>query len=86
MSDRYQALHDLELAFRRWYRAIGVDAPDVGIVVISISREGSDLQYLGIEPRAVVDWPNLFQRISEAIAAGEYTIDDSTSVEFHRRW
>lgn len=77
-----EALRKLERAFRDWYWATGQDMPDVGIVTIGLSRDGCDLQYLGNEPNAVIDWPVLFAGILQQLQAGTYSVDSVAEVKF----
>jgi len=76
------ALQRLEGAFRDWYWETGTDMPDVGIVVIGLSRGGCDLQYLGVEPKAVIDWPTLFTGIVRELERGRYSVNNAASVDF----
>lgn len=84
MSKR-EAFEALEAAFRYWYWETDQDEPDVGILVIGLSRQGVDIQYLGKEPSAVVDWPNLFKLIIQELEAGRYRIDTDSELSFKRR-
>jgi len=76
------ALGALEQAFRDWYWTTGGEMPDIGIIVIGLSHDGCDLQYLGIDPYAQVDWPALFKRIIKEIDSGRYSIKDFAEVKF----
>lgn len=79
------ALHRLEAAFRDWYWETGEEMPDIGILCISLSREGCALQYLGQMPDAVIDWPALFSRIIQELDAGRVYINEEAEVRFNRR-
>jgi hypothetical protein len=76
------ALGALEQAFKDWYWTTGSEMPDIGILVIGLSRDGCDLQYMGIDPHAVIDWPSLFSRIIEEIQSGRYSIHGKAEVKF----
>lgn len=82
MNERKQALRQLELAFRNWYWSTGQDEPSIGILVVGLSHEGADLQYLGREPNAVIDWPTLFALIIQELERGNYRIDPDAGVQF----
>jgi len=78
------ALRQLETAFRNWFWATGKPMPDVGILVITLSTDGCDLQYMGVEPHAVIDWPNLFTAIVRELEAGRFSVDNAAGVDFKR--
>lgn len=80
--DKREALRNLERAFRTWYWTTDQPMPDIGIVVIGLSRDGADIQYLGEDPNATVDWPAFFERVLEELVARRYSIDPHAGVIF----
>lgn len=83
--DKRVALQRLEYAFWDWYDAIGAPAPDFGIVVIGLSSDGLDMQYIGKEPNQVIDWPGLFTQMLQEFQAGRFTVDNEAAVPFERQ-
>jgi len=79
------ALRRLEGAFRDWFWETHKDMPNIGIVVISISTDGADIQYMGQEPATKLDWPYFFRGVCEHLAAGHYDIEEGASVDFNHR-
>lgn len=81
-----RAWRELNAAFNNWYYESGQDVPSIGILLIGLSHEGCDLQYMGKEPNVVVDWPTLFANIIQELERGTYRIDMEAGVPFHRPW
>jgi hypothetical protein len=77
-----EALHILEIAFVNWYEATSRAMPDIGILVLGLSHEGCDLQYLGVQPSVVVDWPYLFADLIEQLERGNFRINTEAAVDF----
>lgn len=82
MNYRVTAMQQLELALREWYYATDQDVPDIGILIVGLSGEGCDLQYVGRTPQVDIDWPTLFARIIQELERGTYTINGDQGVPF----
>lgn len=82
MVTKAGAMRQLGIAFNQWTRLFNPRRHYFGVVMVMMSHDGVDLQYLGEEPMTDGQALVIMQMVAEKMAAGEYSIDHAAAVPF----
>lgn len=85
MVTKRAALIGLEVALRNWFWATQQEMPNVGVIIMAISDDSIDIQYLGEQPSEAVDWAKTFAAVTEQLSAGTYFLNQTAEVKFDRQ-
>lgn len=82
MVSKASAFRSLGIAFNQWTRVTNPHRHVFGVVMVMLSEDGVDLQYLGEIPVTDDQATRIMYEVAHKMAAGEYSIDHRAAVRF----